>query len=39
LKPADDALDAGWFTPDELDHLDVTKATQKLLRRLGFHSQ
>jgi len=36
LKPADDALDAGWFSPSELDDLAVTEGTLNLLRRLGF---
>ena len=38
LKPADDALDAGWFSPRELDKLDVSEGTRNLLQRLGFHS-
>jgi 8-oxo-dGTP diphosphatase len=36
LKSADDALDAGWFNPNELDELAVTKATLKLLHKFGF---
>jgi len=38
LTPADDALDAGWFSSEDLDHLVVTEATRKLLRTFGFHS-
>jgi 8-oxo-dGTP diphosphatase len=38
LEPADDALDAGWFSPEDLDHLAVTEGTRKLLHRFGFHS-
>lgn len=38
LMPADDALDAGWFTPEELNDMAVTQGTRNLLRRLGFHS-
>jgi len=38
LTPADDALDAGWFRPEDLDRLTVTDATRKLLRTFGFHS-
>jgi len=38
LKPADDALDAGWFSPEDLDNLAVTEGTRNLLRRLEFLS-
>jgi ADP-ribose pyrophosphatase len=38
LRPADDALDAGWFNPEELADIAVTQATRNLLQRLGFHS-
>lgn len=38
LTPADDALDAGWFSPKELAGLSITEGTRKLLRRFGFHS-
>ncbi len=38
LKPADDAMDAGWFSPHELDNLVVTEGTRNLLRNLGFLS-
>ena len=38
LKPADDAMDAGWFSPSELGNIAVTEGTRNLLHRLGFHS-
>jgi ADP-ribose pyrophosphatase len=38
LRPADDALDAGWFSPEELTDIEATESTRKLLQRLGFHS-
>jgi ADP-ribose pyrophosphatase len=38
LRPADDALDAGWFSPEELDAIPVTQGTRSLLRRLDFHT-
>jgi len=38
LKAADDALDAGWFSPKDLDDLALTEGTRNLLCRLGFHS-
>jgi 8-oxo-dGTP diphosphatase len=35
-KAADDALDARWISPAELQSLRVTKTTLKLLRQIGF---
>lgn len=35
-KGADDADEAGWFSPDELVHLPVSQNTQKALYSLGF---
>jgi len=36
VKGADDALEARWLAPGELDHLPVSKNTLKLLRAAGF---
>jgi ADP-ribose pyrophosphatase len=36
LKPADDVSDARWFTPDEIQGLDVTTNTLKLLGQIKF---
>jgi len=36
LKPADDALDAGWFGPEDLDRLSMTESTRRFLKRLPF---
>jgi len=34
--PDDDALETGWFDPEQLQDLDQTEATRKRLLRLGF---
>jgi ADP-ribose pyrophosphatase len=36
VKGADDALEARWLAPGDLDHLPVSKNTRKLLRAVGF---
>ncbi|MCX5841527.1 MAG: NUDIX hydrolase [Deltaproteobacteria bacterium] len=36
VKGADDALEARWLAPGDLDHLPVSKNTLKLLRAVGF---
>jgi ADP-ribose pyrophosphatase len=36
LHPADDVSDAGWFSPEEINHLDISESTIKLLRKLAF---
>jgi len=36
VRGADDALDARWMTPVELDHMPVSKNTLRLLRAVGF---
>lgn len=36
VHPADDVSDAGWFSPDEIESLDITKTTKYLLKKLGF---
>jgi 8-oxo-dGTP diphosphatase len=36
VKGADDALEARWLAPGDLDHLPVSKNTLKLLRAAGF---
>jgi ADP-ribose pyrophosphatase len=35
-RPADDVSDAAWFSPDDVDHLDMSETTQTLLRKIGF---
>ena len=35
-KGADDAVDAGWFTPQELGSLPMSKSTLKALHAVGF---
>jgi len=34
LKPDDDACDARWVSPDELEHLSVSQSTRDLLAKL-----
>jgi len=34
--PADDAHEAGWFTPEELRRIPVTSTTLTLLKNLEF---
>jgi ADP-ribose pyrophosphatase len=36
LRPADDALDARWFTPESLEHTAMSNSTRTLLQKLGF---
>jgi ADP-ribose pyrophosphatase len=36
LLPADDVSDARWFAPDEIEGLEVTKNTKRLLAKIGF---
>jgi len=36
LHPSDDALDARWFSSEEVDSLGVTKSTKEFLRRIRF---
>ena len=36
LRPADDALDARWFTPESLERTAMSKSTRTLLQKLGF---
>lgn len=36
VKGADDALEARWLAPGDLDHLPVSKNTRKLLQTVGF---
>ncbi len=38
IVPADDASDAGWFTPDETESLDISENTKKLLFKMRFLS-
>ncbi len=36
LHPADDASDARWFGPDEIEGLEMTGTTSELLDKMGF---
>jgi ADP-ribose pyrophosphatase len=36
VQGADDALEARWVAPEEIEHLSATKTTVKLLRQIGF---
>jgi 8-oxo-dGTP diphosphatase len=36
VHPADDVSDAGWFSTDEAERLDITETTKSLLEKLGF---
>ena len=36
VRGGDDALEARWVAPEELDELPATKTTLKLLRQIGF---
>jgi 8-oxo-dGTP diphosphatase len=38
LHPADDALDARWFAPQDLAHIAISDSTRKLLQKIGFLS-
>lgn len=38
LCAADDALDARWFNPEEIEHISVSGSTRDLLRKIGFLS-
>jgi 8-oxo-dGTP diphosphatase len=36
LCAADDALDARWFDPEELEHIDASESTRDLLNKIDF---
>lgn len=36
LKPGDDALEVGWFTPEKAECLKLTPSTRRLLEKLNF---
>jgi len=36
IHPADDVSDARWFEPDEIEGLDISENTKKLLYKMGF---
>lgn len=36
ITPADDAADAGWFSAEELEGMDISKTTLELLRKIKF---
>jgi ADP-ribose pyrophosphatase YjhB (NUDIX family) len=36
LRPADDALDARWFSPEELEGLEMTESTKRFLEEHFF---
>lgn len=36
IHPADDASDAGWFSPEEVEEAGVTETTKNFLRKIGF---
>jgi hypothetical protein len=38
VKAADDALDAGWVSPGDLEGMPVSKNTLKILKTRGFIS-
>jgi mutator protein MutT len=38
IHPSSEALDAGWFSPQELEKLPITKTAQRLLKKLGLLS-
>lgn len=38
IAPADDAREAGWFTPEAAEKLDLSSSTRGLLRKIGFSS-
>lgn len=38
LRPADDALDARWFTPEEIEHISTSGSTRDLLQKIAFLS-
>jgi 8-oxo-dGTP diphosphatase len=38
LHPAEDALDARWFAPQDLAHIAISDSTRKLLQKIGFLS-
>jgi 8-oxo-dGTP diphosphatase len=39
LHPSDDALDAGWFSPEELKVIKLNESTRKFLKQIKFLSQ
>jgi len=36
LSPSDDALDARWFSPEELNGIKLNESTRKFLNRINF---
>ncbi len=36
LRPSDDAADAGWFTPEDVESVGVTESTREFLRKIRF---
>ena len=36
LRPSDDASEAGWFTPEQLQKLKITESTRAFLRKIEF---
>jgi 8-oxo-dGTP diphosphatase len=36
LRPSDDAVDAGWFSPNEVLHVPITETTKTFLRKIEF---
>jgi 8-oxo-dGTP diphosphatase len=38
LHPSDDARDAGWFTPGQVQNMEITESTGEFLRRIRFIS-
>jgi hypothetical protein len=36
IRSSDDAADARWFGPEELEILEITGTTRKLLKKIGF---
>jgi 8-oxo-dGTP diphosphatase len=36
LRPSDDAVDARWFSPDEVLHVPITETTKTFLRKVEF---
>jgi len=39
LQPADDARDAGWFTPMLVQNMGITESTREFLKKIGFTSE
>lgn len=36
LRPSDDAADARWFTPEDIESVGVTESTREFLRKIRF---